>query len=199
VRANELLRCAALCLGALTTAACTGVRAHVEPPPAEVRAPQTAAWLAEVERVGADGDWLVVRGYHPSDDLVVTATNMPLSHAAVLDLGAREVIEAIGSGVQLRELGAFLHDVHRVIVVRPKWWSAERGRAAAAEARTHVGAGYDFLGTVGLGSRSRFYCSELAVHVYRAWHGEEEHLPRVIEPGQMLLWGRVLYDSGPRD
>jgi hypothetical protein len=45
----------------------------------------------------------------------------------------------------------------------------------------------------------RYYCTELAVDIYKPWHGPEDHLPRLIEPGQLYLWGRILYDSLERD
>ena len=154
--------------------------------------------MERVRSLGRDGDWLVVRGYKATDDLVVVATKMPLSHAAVLDLSGDKVIEAIGSGVQTVPLGYFVDHVHRLILIRPKWSDDETGPEAVRRSQEVVGRKYDFLGTVGLPSKKRFYCSELTTWAYGP-HGEEEHLPKVIEPGQMLLWGRVLFDSGPRD
>ena len=73
-----------------------------------------------------------------------------------------------------------------------------RGDEAAAFAQGAVGDGYDFLGTVGAGTAGRYYCSELCVEAYRAHHVDKDHLPRVMGPGQMFLWGQVLHDTGPR-
>jgi len=172
-----------------------GVRVIVRPPDEPLRSSQTASWLAEVEAVAQTGDWLVLRGYHGTDHLVSGATNHPLSHVAVVDRENEEIIEAVGAGIQTMSLRERIHESHRVLVIRPRWWTPERGLEAAARARELVGGDYDFLGTVGMGSDERFYCSELGVHLYRAYHDALEHFPRVVEPGHMYLYGRVLYDS----
>lgn len=186
-------------VGLLALTSCKGgIRTHVKPPPDELRIPQTAAWLEQVRSLGRDGDWLVIRGYHKTDDLVVVGTRMPLSHAAVLDQTSGEIIEAIGSGVQTQTLDHFVDHAHRIILIRPKWSTDETGPEAVRRSREVVGSKYDFLGTVGLPAKNRFYCSELATWAYGP-HGEDEHLPKVIEPGQMYLWGTILWDSGPRD
>ena len=172
---------------------------QVTPPDEATRGPQTDRWLAEVLRIAQDGDWLVVRGYHPTDDLVVAATNIPLSHAAVLDKQHGRIIEAVGEGVRFQELRAFVHGTHRLLIIRPKWWSPKRGARAVRLSQELVGRSYDFLGAVGDPQPESFYCSELAMHVYRKYFNGPEHMPRVIEPGQMYLWGSILWDSGWRD
>ncbi|MDF1562162.1 MAG: YiiX/YebB-like N1pC/P60 family cysteine hydrolase [Deltaproteobacteria bacterium] len=191
----------ALCLGVgvLVMVQCTGVRTHVKPPPPEIRDQQTRDWLVEIRSLAEAGDWLAIRGYHSTDDLVVTATNSPISHVALFDLEGEQIVEAIGSGVQQRALKDFVHESHRVLLIRPKWWTREAGLDAIARARETVGKKYDFLGTVGLPSKKRFYCSELATWAYAEHHQENEHLPKVIEPGQLYLWGEILFDSGSRD
>ncbi len=75
---------------------CVGVRTHVKPPVPEIRAAQTQAWLEKVHALGSAGDWLAIRGYHATDDLVVTATNSPISHVAVLDTETDEIFASIG-------------------------------------------------------------------------------------------------------
>jgi hypothetical protein len=167
-------------------------------PPAEERAQQNKIWLEALRATARPGDWLVIRGYKAVDNLVVAATNMPLSHAAVYDQKGDQVIEAVGEGVRATSLEAFVDHAHRVLLIRPRWWTPERGDEAAAFAQGAVGDGYDFLGTVGAGTAGRYYCSELCVEAYRAHHVDKDHLPRVMEPGQMFLWGQVLHDTGPR-
>jgi len=167
-------------------------------PPAAERATLNAEWLKQIRAVAKPGDWLVVRGYKKVDNLVVAATNIPLSHAAVYDAERDQVIEAIGDGVQTAPMEKFVDMAHRVLVIRPRWWTPERGIEAVKFALTTIDKKYDFLGTVGGGSADRYYCSELCVEAYRKHHDKRDHLPRVLEPGQMYLWGQVLYDSRPR-
>ena len=87
---------------------------------------------------------------------------------------------------------------HRVLVIRPRWWTAETGVKAVEFARSKVGSKYDFGGILGSGRSDRWYCSELCVYAYQEHHQPIDHLPKVIEPGQLYLWGKVLYDSLPR-
>jgi uncharacterized protein YycO len=110
-----------------------------------------------------------------------------------------QVVEAIGSGIQTLDLRQRLHEAHHVMVMRPRWWREDRADAAIARAREQVGGSYDFLGTVGLGASERFYCSELAIHLYRPYFEGDERVPGVIEPGHMYLWGSILYDSRSRN
>ncbi len=167
-------------------------------PDAAARAELNPTWIEKIKAVAQSGDWLVVRGYKGADNLVVATTNIPLSHAVIYDADRGQVIEAIGDGVQVTSLAEFVDTAHRVIVIRPKWWTPERGIAATQFAYGTVGKKYDFLGTVGGGSDERYYCSELCIEAYRAHHTDKEHLPRVMEPGQMYLWGKILYDTGTR-
>jgi hypothetical protein len=159
---------------------------------------EVASWMETVKRTGGDGEWLVVRGYHATDDLIAVATDSPLSHAAILDLSHMQVIEAVGAGVVVVPLEKILRESHRVQLVRPRGWTPEAGRAAVDRARAKAGAGYDFLGLVGAPDEERFYCSELAV-----WSME---LPvdragpqNVLHPRNLHTLGDVLFDSGARD
>ena len=130
---------------------------------------------------------------------MVAATNIPLSHAAILDAERGEVVEAVGDGVRAVPLRDFLHICHRVLLIRPRWWSEVAGQQAVANARDKIGEEYDFLGTVGLGTSERFYCTELCAWAYHPFFkSTDEDLPHVLEPGQMYLWGAMVWDSLPR-
>lgn len=195
-----------LCLSALV-AGCGGsssrqyygARPVVKPPPPEIRTEQTKAWLAKVRELGKPGHWLVIRGYKDGDNFVVMATNTPLSHAALLDIERDRVIESLADGVVRNTLEHFVDHAHRLLIIQPKWWTEERGKAAAVEADTLVGKKYDWTGAIGLSDEDRFFCSELAVHVYRAHQTEKDHLPKVLLPSHMYLWGNIVWDSGERD
>jgi uncharacterized protein YycO len=141
----------------------------------------------------------VIRGYHGTDLLVSNVTGMPLSHVAIFERETRRTVEADGTGVHESDLGSLVGRAHRVLVIRPRWRTADNAAAAWREAQAHVGQRYDFLGTVGLGDAERYYCSELAVGVYRDWFTGRERFPKVIRPGEMYLYGAVLYDSLDRD
>lgn len=193
--ARRAVRFAAALLCVLAAGCAT--RAIEIHPGAEARAPRDQATLEAVRTLGRDGDWLVIRGYHATDNLVATVTNKPFSHAGVLDLGRDEVVEAEAQGVHVSSLPAFVAKSHRLLLIRPVWSDAASAAPALAKARSVVGRPYDFLGLVGLNIPDTYYCSELALEIYRPWIRREEILPRPIEPGQLHHWGRILYDSGP--
>jgi hypothetical protein len=185
-----------ICTAALLLACGCSRPVTVTPPRAADRAGWDAAALAELRRLGRDGDWLVIRGYHPTDNLVSLVTNAPFSHAAVLDLSGGKVIEANGSGIHATPLPIFVAKAHRLLLVRPKWSREDRILPAVAQARSLVGKPYDYTGLVGLNHPERYYCSELAVAVYRAWVRKSDHVPPVIPPHELYYWGTVLYDTG---
>jgi hypothetical protein len=178
---------------------CTPPAARLHPPEPKIRSEQNLAFNAKILELGRNGDWLVSRGYHMTDDLVVTVTNIPLSHAVVLDRDNEQVIEAEGRGVHATPLMKFINKSHRILLIRPIWSEGERGDKAVDIARRLIGKSSDFLGTVGINDTERFYCSELAFFVYRKYHKESDRIPAIIEPGQMYLWGSVLWDSRPRN
>ncbi len=188
---------AALVAGALLVSRNT-LPQVVTPPDEPLRSEQTEAWYRSVGEVARNGDWLVLRGYHQTDNLVATATNQPFSHVAILDVEHDRVVEAMAEGVRFMDLRDRLHESHHVMVMRPRWSTPVNAEAAIAEARSAVGTPYDMFGTVGVGSGERFYCSELAIHIYRGFFTGDEQLSGVIEPGHMYLWGEILYDSRPR-
>jgi hypothetical protein len=159
---------------------------------------ETASWLKAVRSLGGDGMWLVVRGYHPGDDAIAIASNSPLSHAVVLDLGRAEVIEAIAPGVVVTPLEDFLRESHRLQIIRPEGWTAERGAAALARAKSAVGKKYDLFGIVGVPSSERYYCSELAL--WSMGLGVDRRGPQhVVHPRNMTRYGLLLFDSRERD
>ncbi len=189
---------ATLLVGAMMFAGC-GPRILVKPPAEPLWSKQTQAWYAELRKQAQNGDWLVIRGYKQGDHGVVAATNIPLSHVALLDLDQKLVIESNAKGVHKTPLRDFVHHAHRVLLIRPRWWTEKRGVEALQIGHSLVGKSYDWGGLIGVGSKDSYYCSELAVHVYHKHVTPQEHLPRVIEPGQMFLWGKVLWDSRPRN
>ena len=145
------------------------------------------------------GDWLVTRGYHAADNLVANATGIPISHVAVFNADSLQVIEAVGKGIHLASLAKFVDKSYRLLIIRPRWRTRQNGIDAWRNALRLLGKNYDFLGTIGFNYPKRFYCSELAVSIYKPWFNGKEKFPRVIKPGEMYLYGRVLYDSLPRD
>jgi hypothetical protein len=167
--------------------------------PPELHAAQNAAWTRDIKAVAQPGDWFVIRGYKKADTLVVMATNIPLSHAAIYDPEHSQVIEATGAGVAPLSFKKFVDKSHHLLVIRPRWWTAKAGKEAVDWARSAVGRKYDYLGTVGINRKGRWYCSELCVFAYKKHHLDSERFPRVIEPGQMFLWGRILLDTGTRN
>jgi len=184
----------ALTLTLLAAGCSTPIVVH---PPADRHAREVRA-LQEVTRLGQPGDWLVMRGYHATDNLVAAVTTAPFSHVAVFDPERGQVIEAEGKGLRTAPLADFMHRAHRVILMRPMWaTSSERQVAAVEKARTLVGKPYDFTGLVGLNHPDRYYCSELAVVVYAPHASRKDRLPLVIPPGDMHHWATVLWDSGP--
>ena len=185
---------AALC--ALALVGCAAIRIEETSPHA--RAATDEETLARVRALGRDGDWLVIRGHHLSDNFVATVTNNPFSHAAVLDLERDSVIEAESKGIHATPLAEFVAKSHRLLLIRPVWSNAVSAPAALARARALVGRPYNFLGLIGVDVPESYYCSELTLEVYRPFLRAHDVVPRPIEPGKLHYWGRILYDSGAR-
>jgi hypothetical protein len=152
--------------------------------------------LKDLRGLGRNADWLVARGYHVTDDMVSTFTNMPFSHAAVLDYEANQVIEADSSGVHTTPLAEFIAKSQRIMLVRSVWSNGDTAGNAIVKARSLVGRPYDFFGLVGVNIPNEYYCSELAIDIYRSSIRSEDHIPRPVAPGQLHYWGRILFDSG---
>jgi permuted papain-like amidase YaeF/Yiix C92 family enzyme len=192
----DVTRGLALCsIAALLLAACA-TPAVVTRPGADLKSVHDAQVLDEVRRLGRDGDWLVIRGYHATDNMVSVATNTPWSHAAVLDKDHDQVVEAEGKGVHTTPLAEFVAKSHRLMLVRSNWATGKSSAEAVRNARKWVGRPYDFLGLAGLDIPDQYYCSELAVAVYRGAIPSGTYVPRPVTPAQLHYWGRILYDSG---
>lgn len=152
--------------------------------------------LDEVKQILRHGDWLVIRGVSGPDNLIATATNTPLSHAAIYDAENDQVIEADSTGVHTTPLSKFLGKAQRLLIIRPMWWR-EYSFVAVERARSWIGKPYNYTGLLGLNLPDRYYCTQLALRVYGPPHKPDNPIPLIIEPGQMYHWGTIVYDSGP--
>ena len=160
---------------------------------------QNYAIEQKITGLARTGDWLVIRGYHATDNLVSNTTGIPISHVALFNLGSFQVIEAEGKGVHATELKEFVDKSYRLLVIRPRWRTEENAERAWENALRLVGKNYDYLGTIGFNYPNKYYCSELAITVYKEWFSGKEKFPNIIKPGELYLYGTVLYDSLPRD
>ena len=177
----------------------TVYRGRPESTPTGVEASRvTDEWVRVVTEEAGPGYWLVVRGTHVGDQVVAAGSAAAFTHAAVFDAERTEVIEAVGKGVLRSPLRELLAQSHRLQIVRPAEYDEAKGRDAVERARSRVGHAYDWLGTLGLQSDRRFYCSELAIWAWRA--RERAGMPSgVIHPEHMARYGEVVFDSGPRE
>jgi uncharacterized protein YycO len=160
---------------------------------------QNTAIQQKVHAIAKTGDWLVIRGYHHTDNLISNATGIPISHVGVYNADSFQVIEAEGKGVHLSGLDEFINKSYRLLIIRPRWRTESNARTAWDNALQLVGNSYDFLGTVGFNFPEKYYCSELAIHIYQKWFSGKEKFPVVIKPAELYLYGEILYDSLPRD
>ena len=174
-------------------------RPAVEVQDTAIHQAQNEKIIVAVRSVAVTGDWLVTRGYHATDALVANATGTALSHVAVYNADSQTVVEAEGRGVHTTPLDAFVNKSYRLLIIRPRWLTPDNADRAYARAEQLVGKDYDYLGTIGFDSPDRYYCSELAVSIYKPWQRPVEKFPDVIKPGDLYLYGRVVYDSLPRE
>lgn len=151
-------------------------------------------WRTEIMRFGEDGDWLVISGTGSADKMVASATGSGLSHVGILDVTREMVVEAVSPTVRNVTLTSFLAGATRVQLIRPKGTDAVSGRRALRRARSKVGSEYDFLGTVGLPEKQKFYCSELAVWS-QGMEVDQLGPDQVLHPASMSKLGSVLFDS----
>lgn len=170
----------------------------VRKPTGEVHQKQNKIIYSEAIKHIKTGDWLVIRGYHGSDNFVAGVTGIPISHVGVYDADSMLVIEAEGEGVHATALKKFIDKSDRIIVIRPRWLDDSNGKKVIQNAYNLVGKDYDYLGTLGFNFPNKYYCSELAVNIYKEWHNPKLEFPAVIKPGELYLYGKILYDSLPR-
>ncbi|MDR2386496.1 MAG: hypothetical protein LBE80_02790 [Deltaproteobacteria bacterium] len=175
---------------ALTTSGCAVKAIHKVPQSLEVN-------LEPVKAVIENGDWVVIRGITGPDNFIGTVTNMPFSHASVYDQEFDDVIEANSKGVHRTPLRDYIGSATRVWILKPVWATPETRPLAVREARKMIGRPYDYTGLIGLNLSDSYYCSELAMAVWKPFMGDAEvnHIPLVISPGRLHHWGRVVYDS----
>lgn len=160
---------------------------------------QDSLIINSILKTAKPGDWLVIRGYHVSDNIVSNATGVPLSHVGILDYNNKEVIEAEGKGIHISTLKDFVNKSYRLLIIRLRWHNDSTGNIAVENAKQLIGKTYDFTGTIGINSSNKYYCTELALFIYSSWFNEKEKFPKVIKPGELYLYGTILYDSKPRD
>ena len=132
--------------------------------------PQDGLSVEQVLRVAAHGDWLVIRGLHRSDDAVAALTNMPLSHAGLLDHERRQVIEAERCGVHASALDVLVGKAERLAFGRPPCL-VERGdrRIGRSSVRESLSAEQTTIMPRPDRPRmspDRYYCTELVPSVY---------------------------------
>ncbi len=168
----------------------------VQAPVHAVKETRNQAVLQAIQTAGKDGDWLVVRNYHQTDNMVSALRNAPFSHAAILDLSKQVVVESNSKGVHVTPLADFVGGAHRLMLVSPKWATEASRKTALETAYGHIGKKYDYLGLVGINMSDRYYCSELAVAVYKPYIDRNEEFSHPIAPDQLYFYGKILYDSG---
>lgn len=167
--------------------------------PDDLHAKQNHLFESRIRELAVSGDWLVTRGYDVTDVVVANVTGIPLSHVGVYDKMNDTVIEAKSGGVRKTPLSEFINVSHRIILIRPRWSTPQTRDKAVENARALIGKSYDLLGIIGLNLPSRYYCSELAVIIYKEWYQPSDRMPTVIAPGELYLYGTILYDSLPRE
>lgn len=193
----HIFRKVVILISALTFSGCA-THFYEKPLPAAEKSIWNQTTAQSIRQNARDGDWIVARGYHLTDNSVAVLTNSVFSHAAIVDLSHDQVIEAESSGVHTTPLNLFVGRLHRVVLVRPVWSTKQTGQQALNTATSWIGKPYDFSGLVGLGTPERFYCSELALKAYQPFIRSEDIIPAVIEPAQLLYYGQILFDTGAK-
>jgi len=160
-------------------------------------ASQDKEYLDSIKEYAKQSYWLVIRGYHSTDNLVAGATLSDYSHAVILDKKNNEIIESTSEGVHSLGLKEFVNKSHRITIVKPYGYTQQRADSAINIARSKIGEPYDFLGTVGLNSKDKYYCSELAVFCY-PYLRDSLKMPLIIEPRDLLKFGEVVFESKVR-
>lgn len=104
--------------------------------------------------------------------------NVPVSHTFPV-IGPDLTIEAFGNGVKLGTLSAYLDDPNVALLVRkPVGWTPEMGARMVAEAKKHVGRGYDWP-LIGTMMMSRTFVGRGINQLTKGWFGQT--LNRFVE------------------
>jgi cell wall-associated NlpC family hydrolase len=153
--------------------------------------------LIPIKNIIEHGDWIVIRGTTNPSNFIASITNMPFSHATIYDAENDEVIESDSSGVHTTPLRNVLAEAQRIWVLKPIWARPDNRPLAVARARKQIGKPYNYTGLIGLGIPNTYYCTELVIDAWRPYMNKssDNPIPRVIPPGSLHHWGRVVYDS----
>jgi len=95
------------------------------------------------------------------------------SHAAMY-VGDSSIVEAIGSGVRIVNAVEMLLKKDEFVILRPSFLSLGQAELAAIEAKTYIGAPYDYFFDV----NKALYCSELVYQCYKEAYGYKPPLKR---------------------
>jgi hypothetical protein len=175
-------------------------RGYLKSPAHKIQQAQNRHMLMGIKMYGRTGDWVLVRGYTQMSDIIAEVTGGIFSHVALLDKEMNQVIESDHAGVHATPLKEFTDKTHRIVLVRPKWRTNRQiGRAAIEDARRLFGKPYDYIGILGIHITDSYYCSELAIKVYKPYMKKEDKSVSVVAPLELLNWGKIVYDSGNRD
>jgi hypothetical protein len=175
-------------------------RGYLKSPAQKIQQAQNRHMLMGIKMHGRTGDWVLVRGYTQMSDIIANVTGGIFSHVALLDKEMNQVIESDHAGVHSTPLKEFADKTHRIVLVRPKWRTSRQvGRAAIEEARRLFGKPYDYIGILGIHIADSYFCSELAIKVYKPFMKKEDKSVSVVAPLELLNWGKIVYDSGNRD
>ena len=184
---------------ALILCSCFG-RGSLKSPAQKIQQAQNRHMLISIKLYGRTGDWVLVRGYSQMSDIIANVTGGIFSHVALLDKDMNQVIESDHTGVHATPLKEFTDNTHRIVLVRPKWRTNRQiGRLAIEDARRLFGKSYDYIGILGIHIADSYYCTELALKVYKPFMNKDERSVSVVSPLELLNWGRIIYDSGNRD
>ncbi len=185
-----------LCFVTTLAAACGYTSlAPKKPENAALNASTTELWASDIRRVAQDGDWILARSYSTVGNAIVGVTRgEDFSHAVIYDARRDMIIEAIRPVVREVSLESFLARNRHVVLIRPAEQDPGKGRLTVQRARTVIGASYDYTGLVGLGTDSRFYCSELV-----AWASQIPDQSRIVTPAELWELGELIYLSGTRE
>jgi uncharacterized protein YycO len=106
-------------------------------------------------------------------------------------------VESVAEGVKITKLEVILGEAYRIWVLKPIWASPANRHLAVLRARSKVGSPYNYTGLLGLDTPGAYYCSQFVIDAWRPFmdEGEDNPIPKVISPGRLHHWGKVVYDS----